>query len=142
VSPIKPENKARYGEDWPEFSNSIRFGRAGGRCECQGECGRGTHQGRCPNRHGEPAYGTGATVVLTSAHLCHTPECREHVIAMCNGCHLHYDKEHHAQTRAATKAARAAAAGQGTLDFETSKSNEHPPGTKESKTPCPKKSPP
>ena len=112
MSPVRPENRARYGPDWGAFSRSIRFDRAGGRCECEGECGRGTHDGRCPNTHGHPAYGTGSNVVLTVAHLCHTPECREHVKAMCNGCHLHYDRDHHARTRSATRAAQAAAAGQ------------------------------
>jgi hypothetical protein len=53
-------------------------------------------------------------VVLTTAHLNHTPEdCRpENLKAMCQGCHLHYDREHHAQTRARTRAAEQAAAGQ------------------------------
>jgi hypothetical protein len=67
--PIRPENKHRYGADWPAFSNSIRFERAGGVCECTGECGRGTHAGRCPNKHGGLASGTGSLVVLTVAHL-------------------------------------------------------------------------
>ncbi|AXF51582.1 HNH endonuclease [Mycobacterium phage Constella] len=106
--PIRPENRKRYPPDWREISQRIRFVRAAGRCECEGECGRGTHQGRCPNRHGEPAYGTGSRVVLTTAHLNHIPEdCRdENLRAMCNGCHLHYDKDHHAATRAARRAAR------------------------------------
>ena len=106
MSPIRPEERARYGPDWRAFSDSIRFNRAGRRCECEGECGRGTHKGRCPNVHLEPAYSTGARTVLTVAHLCHTPECREHVKAMCQGCHLAYDREHHAQTRAARRDAR------------------------------------
>lgn len=103
--PIRPENKHRYGDDWREFSDYIRFERAGGRCECEGECGRGTHEGRCPNRHGEPAYGTGSKVILTVAHLTHEPECRDDdkVKAMCQGCHLHYDRDHHAQTSYKTR---------------------------------------
>lgn len=105
--PIRPENRHRYPADWPEISHTIRFVRAGGRCECLGECGRGTHQGRCPNRHGRSAYGTGSTVVLTTAHLNHQPEDCDptNLRGMCQGCHLHYDQEHHAQTRAATRAA-------------------------------------
>jgi hypothetical protein len=110
--PIRPENRDRYGDDWAEFSASIRFKRAGGRCECEGECGRGTHDGRCPNVHGGAAYGTGSKVILTVAHLCHTPECREHVKAMCPGCHLHYDRDHHAQTRRQTADAERAARGE------------------------------
>lgn len=107
--PIRPENKHRYGADWPEFSRSIRFERAGGRCECEGECGRGTHEGRCPNVHGKTAYGSKSTVVLTVAHLDHTPETRDEkkVKAMCQGCHLHYDRDHHKQTAYATRKARA-----------------------------------
>jgi hypothetical protein len=118
--PIRPENRNRYPADWPAISEFIRFTRAGGRCECEGECGRGTHgETRCPNRHGRPAYGTGSKVVLTCAHLNHTPEdCRpENLKAMCNGCHLHYDREHHALTAAATRRAAIAASGQGQLPF-------------------------
>jgi hypothetical protein len=104
--PIKPENKSRYPKDWKAISVEIRFGRAGGRCECAGECGRGTHEGRCPNVHGQPAYGTGTEVVLTVAHLDHTPEnCnRANLKAMCQGCHLHYDRDQHAATASHTRA--------------------------------------
>ena len=103
--PIRPENKKRYPVDWDVISRRIKFVRAEGRCECEGECGRETHIGRCPNRHGLPAYGTGSLVVLTTAHLNHTPEdCRdENLKAMCQGCHLHYDRDHHAATRAANR---------------------------------------
>jgi hypothetical protein len=109
--PIRPENRARYPRDWPQISHRIRVERAGGRCECEGECGRGTHTGRCPNRNGGPAYATGSKVVLTVAHLNHVPEdCRdENLRAMCNGCHLHYDREHHARTAAQTRTAALAA---------------------------------
>lgn len=105
--PIRPENRDRYPKDWRGVSCRIRFDRAGGRCECEGECGRGTHTGRCPNVHGRSAYGTGSKVILTVAHLNHTPEdCRdENLRAMCQGCHLHYDAEHHAQTRQQTRTA-------------------------------------
>lgn len=112
--PIRPENRDRYPADWPDISRRIRFERAGGRCECQGECGRGTHDGRCPNVHGMPAYGTGSQVVLTTAHLDHTPEnCDpENLKAMCQGCHLHYDREHHLETRSWTRQAIAESMGQ------------------------------
>lgn len=102
--PIRPENRDRYPPDWPAISARIKE-RAGGRCECTGECGRGTHPDRCPNHHGQPAYGTGSRVVLTTAHLDHTPEnCDDgNLKAMCQGCHLHYDRAHHAATRAATR---------------------------------------
>lgn len=115
--PIRPENKARYPADWPELARRIKRDRAGWRCECEGECGRGTHAGRCPNREGSAAYGTGSKVVLTVAHLDHTPEHSDeaNLRAMCQGCHLHYDREHHAETRAATLRAEREAAGQMTL---------------------------
>lgn len=105
--PIRESQKARYPKDWKQISTAIKV-RAGWQCECDGRCGRGTHEGRCPNSHGSPAYGSGSTVVLTTAHLDHTPEnCVDsNLMAMCQGCHLHYDREHHAQTRRATLAAK------------------------------------
>lgn len=116
--PIRPENRGRYPADWPEITARLKTDRAGGRCECEGECGRGTHAGRCSNLQGEMAYGTGSTVVLTTAHLDHQPEncADENLRVMCQGCHLHYDREHHAQTRAASLRDARRAAGQ--LDLE------------------------
>ena len=116
--PIRPENRDRYPANWPAISLRIRTVRAAGQCECHGECGRGTHTGRCPNTNGQPAYGTGSKVVLTVAHLDHTPEhCDEtNLRAFCQGCHLHYDADHHRQTAAATRRAALLAAGQLTLD--------------------------
>lgn len=72
------------------------------------------------NRNGGRAVGTGSLVVLTVAHLDHTPEhCEDgNLAAMCQGCHLHYDREHHAQTRARTAAEAHAAAGQGLLALD------------------------
>lgn len=110
--PIRPENRSRYPKGWRRISDRIRFGRARSRCECRGECGRPPEHlgrdGRCRNRHGYPAFGTGSPVVLTTAHLDHTPEnCDpENLRAMCQGCHLHYDRAHHAETRAATRQAQ------------------------------------
>lgn len=102
--PIRPENVARYPSDWKAISASIKE-RAGNRCECEGECGRGTHDGRCPNVQYGEAYGTGSKVVLTTAHLDHTPENCDpsNLRAMCQGCHLHYDREHHAETAYRTR---------------------------------------
>ncbi len=106
--PIRPENRDRYPADWPEISRRIRFGRAGGRCECTGRCGRvhyppGCHHlvPRCEARHGEGHPETGSKVVLTTAHLDHTPEnvSPGNLLAMCQRCHLAYDRDHHAQTR-------------------------------------------
>lgn len=92
--PIRPENRARYPKNWKAISLSIRFGRAGGRCECQGQCGQPHDDGRCAARHGELHPETGSIVVLTSAHF-HgtTPEqCEgEHLFAACQRCHNRYD---------------------------------------------------
>ena len=113
MSPIRPENRDRYPADWAAISLRIRGDRAGWRCECDGRCGRPIQHldtaDRCLNVHGEPAYGTGSQVVLTTAHLDHIPEhCDDaNLMAMCQGCHLHYDREHHAKTRAATQRATA-----------------------------------
>jgi hypothetical protein len=121
MSPIRAENRDRYPADWQEtrvriLRRALDVYSFGGvpRCECEGECGRGTHAGRCPNVHGGEAYGTGSRVVLTVAHLDHVPEnCDDaNLRAMCQGCHLHYDREHHAETAAATRRAARAEAGQ------------------------------
>lgn len=119
--PIRPENRDRYPSDWKAISLRIRTDRAQGRCECLGECGRGTHTGRCPNLNGGQAYGTGSRVVLTVAHLDHTPEHSDdsNLRAMCQGCHLHYDRDHHAATRARTRRAGIEATGQLALDTPT-----------------------
>lgn len=107
MSPIRPENRTRYPSDWADISRAIKE-RAGWRCECEGECGMRTHVdlgGRCENRHRKPSVYTGSVVILTTAHLNHQPEdCRpENLRAMCQGCHLFYDREHHAQTARQTR---------------------------------------
>jgi len=81
---------------------------------------------------GRPAYGTGSFVILTVAHLDHTPEnCDEgNLKAMCQACHLHYDKDHHRRTRALTRAAALESAGQGLLFSEETLRSDHP-GVKE-----------
>jgi hypothetical protein len=108
--PIRPENRHRYPPDWKQISERIRFERAKGRCECRGECRRHiTHlgtDGRCISIHGQPAPITGVKVILTTAHLDHRPEnCDDdNLLAMCQACHLHYDRDHHAETRRQTEA--------------------------------------
>lgn len=81
--PIRPENRARYPKDWPEISKRIRFGRAGGKCEW------------CGAEHGKPHPETGSKVVLTVAHLDHSPEnCEEsNLAALCQKCHNSYDMD-------------------------------------------------
>lgn len=103
MAPIRPENRSRYPADWKDISARIRFERAGGFCECKGECG--AHAGWCGAAHGKAHPVTGSIVVLTVAHLDHTPEnCSEaNLRAMCQRCHLNYDREHHAETAYMTR---------------------------------------
>lgn len=100
--PIRPENKARYPKDWKRIADAIRE-RAGNRCEgspAYPDC-------RAHNRQPHPV--TGSLVVLTVAHLDHTPEnCEpQNLKAMCQRCHLTYDAEHHKRTAYATRRAYA-----------------------------------
>jgi hypothetical protein len=118
LMPIRASERGRYPADWADISLAVKE-EAGWRCECEGECGSKHHtmwkrlfliglepSSRCPNLHGQPSYWTGATVVLTTAHLNHTPEdCeRSNLRVMCQMCHLNYDRAHHAETRAAGRA--------------------------------------
>jgi len=101
--PIRPSERSRYPKDWRTISLRIRE-RSGGRCECEGECGlHRTSPGprRCEERNGEPAKWARGRVVLTVAHLDHTPEnCDDNNLkAMCQRCHLRYDIDHHRETR-------------------------------------------
>lgn len=86
--PIRPENRWRYPADWAAISLRIRRDRAGWQCE------KTDHAGiRCGAVHGDPHPITGSKVVLTTAHLDHTPEhCHpDNLLAMCQRCHLRYD---------------------------------------------------
>lgn len=105
--PIKPENARRYPSNWKAISASIKA-RSGGQCECAGECGlHCTTPGprRCIEQHGEPAKWAKGTVILTVAHLDHQPENCDpaNLKAMCQRCHLRYDREHHQRNAAATR---------------------------------------
>lgn len=98
--PIRPENRARYPKNWKsEIVPRIRA-RSGNRCECTGQCGRShfyaydVTTNRCDARNGMPIDDiTGPCIVLTVAHLNHTPEdCRdENLLHMCQKCHNRYD---------------------------------------------------
>ena len=105
VSPIRAAEKRRYPKNWPSISKAIRFGRAGGQCECAGECGTG-HEGRCEARHGQAHPVTGSEVVLTTAHRDHQPENCDpaNLFAACQRCHLAYDAELHRANAAWTRA--------------------------------------
>jgi len=117
--PSRPETLARYPKNWKSISASIRA-RAIDRCECEGECGlHRTHPGprRCGELNGAPARWARGKVILTVAHLNHTPEdCRpENLRAMCQRCHLRYDAEHHAASASKTRRENRERAGQLTL---------------------------
>jgi 5-methylcytosine-specific restriction endonuclease McrA len=119
--PIRPENQARYPKDWAEISLAVRR-RADFKCEwcgvANGELGGRTSQGTWLKAQpvgtngmicewpkvGEFAWcGNGETegsahlrvvrIVLTVAHLDHTPEncALENLKALCQRCHNRYD---------------------------------------------------
>lgn len=133
--PIRASEKARYPKDWPAISRRIRD-RAGNCCEfCSIEnyaLGARTKygdwlpaqpiNGEMP-APGEWAWcGDGETtgraklkvvkIVLTVAHLDHTPENvdDENLKALCQRCHLTYDAKHHAKNAAETRRRRRAEA--------------------------------
>lgn len=130
--PIKPENKARYPADWKQIRERI-LKRAGHKCErCQApdrtRIARGTdddtgtymtadadvysdvdgrHLGQCRFSDYSPRM---VFIVLTIAHLNHTPEhCDDdNLQALCQQCHLRLDAKHHAATAQGTRHARKA----------------------------------
>ena len=83
--PIRAENKGRYPKEWPLISLWVRVC-ACWRCEW------------CNAEHGEPHPITGSIVVLTVAHLADpSPEnvAPTNLAALCQKCHLGYDRKHH-----------------------------------------------
>lgn len=112
-----PFHRSDYPANWESFSREIRFQRAKGRCECRGECGKAKPHPdvRCSARHGDISENGRGTVVLTTAHLWQGPcrcavrnegqKCaiRDHVKAMCQGCHLRYDGRLHRRNAAKTR---------------------------------------
>ena len=143
--PIKPENLARYPAEWPAIRAAI-LARAHNCCEqckvpnheriARGDgidadtyqmndanvycANTGEHLGR--RRMSEFNLLRMVDIVLTVAHLDHTPEnCdgmesggpvvpveQSNLRAMCQRCHLRYDAQHHAETARATRHARKA----------------------------------
>ena len=74
-----------YGPGWDQFAAGI-LERDGQRCV---DCGA-------------------SGVTLAASHNCHDPGCRDegHVWTRCNRCHLAFDREHHAESRKQTAAAK------------------------------------
>jgi len=131
--PIKAENKGRYPADWKQVRERI-LARAGNCCErCHvpnririargaGEdadtymtddakvycADSGTYLGQTHMSNYEVARMV--DVVLTIAHLDHTPEncADENLRAWCQRCHLRYDAKHHAANALSTLRSRKA----------------------------------
>lgn len=118
-----PMDRSRYPANWPEISLAIR------RRECNRCKWCGAVNGR---RHPQ----TGKKVVLTVAHLGAphpdgTPgdkhdkmDCRdENLAALCQRCHLNYDRDEHLANAAKTRRRRKIAAGQLELNLAVSQPN-------------------
>lgn len=99
--PIRAEMRDRYPAEWPVISLWVRVC-AGWRCEW------------CPAVQGEPHPRTGSRVVLTVAHLDHDtgPEDvrPDNLAALCQACHLGYDRPRHLARQAENRRARMATA--------------------------------
>ena len=87
--PILSENKHRYPENWKQIRAAI-LQRANNCCEF---CNIENYKIR-----------NNSKIVLTIAHLDHTPENNDfdNLKALCQKCHLAYDANHHAQSRKQT----------------------------------------
>jgi hypothetical protein len=136
--PIRPENVHRYPPEWPQIRARI-LSRAGNACErcgvsnyaLGGRSRTGTFLPAAPKgekllgldwpKPGEESFcGYGEAlerlriirIVLTVAHLNHTPEdCRdENLLALCQRCHLALDIDHHKATAYRTRREGRAAA--------------------------------
>lgn len=96
--PIKAENKRRYPKDWLKIVEKVRE-RSGNRCE-----GSPVYPD-CRAANGKVHPVTGSIVVLTTAHLDHTPEhcAMENLKHWCQRCHLTYDHAHHQRNAYATR---------------------------------------
>ena len=126
--PIKPENKARYPKDWKQIRQRI-LERAKDECEkCKVPNGHLVTRGTGKDagtymlwdgqvfddqtgerlgmaRGSEYEASRGVVIVLTVAHLDHTPEncADDNLRAWCQKCHLAYDHEHHQQNARITR---------------------------------------
>lgn len=90
--PIRPKNRDRYPKEWKQIRARI-LERAHNRCEF---CGVENHTMRLNEKTGKEAR-----IVLTIAHLDHTPENSdpENLRALCQKCHNTYDAQHRKETR-------------------------------------------
>lgn len=111
--PIKPENKARYPKDWKQIRQRI-LERARHRCEfCDvpNYAYRNRTTGEVTTNEMQVETWTcvdgdkATRIVLTIAHLDHTPEncADDNLKALCQRCHLAYDHEHHQRNARTTR---------------------------------------
>jgi len=121
--PIKPELQKFYGREWSEVIRPAILKRANNRCEqCRvwngvevfrggGGFWRMTGPGAPWHRNNgnvttfEPMDEHKVRIVLTIAHLNHVSgdDRPENLKALCQWCHLDFDKTHHAETRSIRK---------------------------------------
>ncbi len=123
--PIRPEYRRLYPFDWPQLSHSVRFRRAGGRCErCDrphgetvlhlgdgvwwDEAGQHWRDGRGRRRRGVPPIVSqnsaplfSTRVILACAHLDHDPtnNVSNNLAALCQRCHMLHDAHEHRRQR-------------------------------------------
>lgn len=84
--PIRPENKGRYPKNWKDIVSQVR--------ERSGDCCEGSPAyPNCRAVNYQPHPVTGSKVVLTTAHLDHTPENNrmDNLRHWCQRCHITYD---------------------------------------------------
>lgn len=105
--PIKPENRHRYSKNWREIRAAV-LRRANNRCE-----GSPLYP-NCRARNYEPHPETRSVVILTIAHMDHTPENNDftNLRALCQRCHLAHDLKLHNINRARAALAAKEKAGQ------------------------------
>jgi hypothetical protein len=99
--PIK--DKSLYPKNWTIIRFEI-LERAGKRCECDGRCRR-AHVGRCREIDRKPARTFRGRVILTTAHLNQNTRDnrRSNLAALCQACHLGYDRPHNVIRSMATR---------------------------------------
>lgn len=84
-----PINYAEYHPKWSLISRLIRFRRAENKCEW------------CSAENYQPHPITGSKVILTVAHVDHNKHNNRfsNLAALCQRCHLHHDRDQHADNR-------------------------------------------
>ena len=92
-----PIDYSTYPKDWHLRSRFVRFYRARNKCEW------------CGADNGIPHPITGSKVVLTVAHvfdMTHSNASLLNLAALCQRCHLNYDRQHHRENAWKTRRAK------------------------------------